>query len=110
MPTPVPTIVFEVDLELLSTEAIGPKTNLVNPHMLHPTTHQDSPDNGLVEKSNFKNTRSTWNPSFLSAENRALKHGDQFTEYGQKAIYLRDTYGQGYAPNDRACLKIISVS
>jgi hypothetical protein len=49
MANPVPEITFRVNLELLDTEQIGPNTNAVNPHMLHPTRHQDSQDNALVE-------------------------------------------------------------
>jgi hypothetical protein len=100
-----PSFTFLVNLELLSTEQIGPSTNAINPAMLHPTRHQDDQDNAVVEKSNFRTTRSTWNPGILGL-NRVLKHGDTFTVTGQKAIYLRDMYAVGFAPADRAVLEI----
>ncbi|MHA1949716.1 MAG: hypothetical protein ACW99G_06970 [Candidatus Thorarchaeota archaeon] len=101
-----PVFNFRVNLELLSTEKIGPKTNSINVGMLHPTRHQDDQDNAVVEQSNFKDTRSTWKPGVLGM-NGAYKDGDTFTAYGVKGLYLRDTYGIGYAPADRACLEIL---
>ena len=96
MAEPHPTITFEVKLDLNSTEAIGPNTNLVNPHMLHPSMHQDSPDLGRTQESNFKNTRSTWLSSLIPGGGiRQLKDGNQFTVSGQKAIYLRNQYVSG---------------
>jgi len=102
-----PSITFRVNLALSSSETIGPSTNSDNPSMLHPTQHQNSPDNGRVEESNLKNTRVTWLPSQL-LNNRQLKHGDEFTVSGLKALYIRDMYASGYAPSDRAFLEVIS--
>lgn len=91
-----PSITFRVKLELFDTETIGPNTNLVNPHMLHPSAHQDSPDLGRTEKSNFKSTRSTWlESSFAGGGIRQLKDGDEFTVNGLKAIDIRDRYVAG---------------
>lgn len=100
-----PSFTFTVNLELFGTEQIGPNTNSVNPTMLHPSRYQSDQDNAQTEQSNFKNTRSTWNPGYILA-NRVLKHGDTFTVTGQKGLYLRDMYGIGYAPADRACLEV----
>ena len=106
MSAPVhPSFTFTVNLELMSTEQIGPDTNAINPGMLHPSRHQNDQDNARTEQSNFKNTRSTWKPGLI-IDNRALKHGDTFTVTGQKGLYLRDMYGIGYAPADRACLEV----
>lgn len=91
-----PSITFRVKLDLSDTEAIGPNTNLVNPHVLHPSAHQDSPDLGRSEKANFASTRSTWlESSFAGGRLRQLKNGDEFTVNGLKAIYLRDHYVAG---------------
>jgi len=92
-----PVLTFQVNLELNGNEAIGPNTNLVNPHILHPMRHQDDQDNAIAEISNVKNTRSLWLPGLLDAENRGagLSHGDQFTVRGLKAIYIKDTYTNG---------------
>ncbi len=101
-----PSFTFTVNLELLNEEQIGPNTNAISTGILHPSRHQDDQDNALVEKSNFKNTRSTWIPGKLAGENRVLKHGDTFTLTGQKALYIRDLYGIGFAPADRAFLEV----
>jgi len=101
-----PSITFTVDLSLFATEQIGPNTNAVNPNILHPSRYQNDQDNALVEKNNFRSTRSTWLSGVLGADNRQLEHGDSFTLTGQKAIYLRDTYGIGFAPADRAFLTV----
>jgi hypothetical protein len=103
------SINFQVDLSIASNETVGPVTNSRNVGMLHPDMHQSSPDNGVVEKARrvTNQTAVTWIPGLLGASNRELKHGDTFTEYGLKAIYLRDMYGIGYAPADRAVLKIV---
>src|SRR5690554_6459612 len=96
MAEPHPTITFQVRLELNDTEAIGPNTNLVNPHMLHPSMHQDSADIGTQQKSHFKNTRSTWLSSLIPGGGiRQLEDSNQFTVSGLKAIYLRDHYVSG---------------
>ena len=100
-----PSFTFLVNLELLKTEAIGPKTNSISPAMLHPSRHQDDQDNAQLEQANFKTTRSTWKPGLLGL-NRVLRDGDTFTVTGHKGIYLRDMYAVGFAPADRACLEI----
>jgi len=101
-----PIITFQVNLEIQSTEEVGPNTNLVNPHMLNPFRYQSDQDNAVSEQSNLSNTIGLWIPGLLGAENRAgtmgevgkrnlLKHGDQFTLYGQKATYVKNTYTNG---------------
>ncbi len=101
-----PVITFRVNLELKDTETIGPNTNLVNPHILHPMRHQDDQDNAVLEKDNIKETRGLWLPGLLGGANLAgsmgtrsdrnrLGHGDTFTVKGAKATYLKDTYTNG---------------
>lgn len=107
MVDPYPTITFQVNLSLKTTEAIGPNTNVISPTLLHPDQHQDSPDAGRVETSNRTSTLSTWLPGLLAGENAGLKDGDQFTLYGQKATYMRDNYAIGFAPAERAWLDVV---
>jgi len=101
-----PIITFQVNLEIQSTEKVGPNTNLVNPHMLNPFRYQNDQDNAVTEQSNLKNTIGLWLPGLLGGENLAgtmgvvnkrdlLHHGDQFTLYGQKATYVANTYTNG---------------
>jgi hypothetical protein len=91
-----PVLTFQVNLELNTTEAIGPNTNLVNPHILHPMRYQTDQDNAQTEQSNIKNTRGLWLPGLSGANNiSSLGHGERFTVRGLQAIYIRDTYTTG---------------
>ena len=101
MANPTPAITFRADLTLQREMAFGPSTNesTVGARQIDSTIDLDTRRDQL----------STFLPSFQVASNRVLTHGDEFTEYGQKAVYLRDTYGIGYAPSDRAVLVIVSV-
>lgn len=105
-----PAITFQVALTPFSTEAVGPKSNEYNPTILQPDQYQPSPDQGRTEFANRKNTRSTYLPSITGGDNYIKKDTNQFTLYGQEAIYMRKMYGIGYAPADRAYLTIVSVS
>ena len=93
MSNPTPAITFTVDLTPLMNETMGP------------TTHEMSFAVPVLD-SNGKNVRSSFLPSLTLGPNRVVKHGDSFTEYGQKAIYLRNMYAVGYAPAERAYLTI----
>jgi len=111
MANPSPTINFTVNLALTKTEDVGPLTNLNTSGILHPDMHQDDPDQGVTDIAQRQNHRSTWIPTGFSVSNilgsnRELKHGDTFTLYGTQAIYVRDMYGIGYAPADRAVLTV----
>ena len=105
---PNPKITFQVDLSLNKSEQFGPIGNEKYVSVLHPDRHQSNQDNAILENSNRVNLVSGFLPN-LTLNNKNLKNVDTFVEYGQKAIYLRDTYGIGYAPSDRSYLKIISV-
>ena len=108
MANPSPEITFRVNLELLSTEAIGPLTNERNPSILHPTQHVESPDRGRTDKAYLKNTRVAYIPGLTAAVNRELRQGETFTAYGQQAIYIRDQFAVGYAPAERAVLEVVT--
>lgn len=105
MANPSPAITFTVDLSILASEAFGPDTNQTDTGVLQPDQYGTSPDTGRTQFSNRRSTRSSWTPT-LTLGNRVWKHGDSFTEYGLQAVYLRDMYGVGYAPADRAILTI----
>ena len=97
MANPSPAITFSVSLTPFNNEAFGPATHAVTVGM-------------PVLDSNAENVRSTYLPGLTAAKNRIVKHhGGIFTEYGQKAIYLRNMYAVGYAPADRAYLTVESV-
>ena len=93
-------------MSLLSSENIGTNLNTLPHAMLHPDRHQGNPIN-KEENENRKETRNTWFPTRLLG-NKQLKHGDEFTATGLKAIYIRDNYAVGYARSDMAFLEIVS--
>ena len=104
------TIVFEVDLTIHRDEKLGPLTNSVTTGILHPDQFEPSPDLGRLDTEQRREDVSTWLPSLLNGSNVNLKHGDRLTLSGKQALYVRNMYGIGFAPEDRAWLKIISVS
>lgn len=87
---------FTVNLDVTATEAIGPANTMTS--ILSPDMYQESADIGIAAKANRKNYRSTWLPGLTAAENLALKDGGTLTAYGERAIYLRDTYATGWTP------------
>lgn len=97
MANPSPTITFEVDLTLHMNEDFGPI-------MSQKSVGMDSPDPANL--STAPDRLSTFLPGVFLG-NKAVKHGDQFTVYGSEAVYLRKMYAQGYAPADRAYLKVV---
>jgi hypothetical protein len=100
MANPVPTITFQVDLTLLVNENFKTKTS-------ESLVGQSSPD--VANLAQAPKNLSTFLPG-VNLNNKASHHGDTFVKYGKEAIYLKNTYGQGYAPAERAYLKIISVT
>jgi len=100
MANPVPEITFRVNLELNSTELIGPKTNtsIESTGILHPDRHVNDQDEAVESIATRKDLRSTWIPGLSAANNREMKDGDTFTEYGQSAIYLKNRYTTGDNP------------
>jgi len=114
MANPSPTIVFEVNLTLMNSEDVGPNTNLADTGMLNPDRHvgADLQDEAIASILNRRNYKSMWVPDKLGGGNRTLVHGTQFTEYGEKAIYLKNQYGVGVSgvPTHKQLLRIISES
>lgn len=98
MANPSPEITFRVNLELNSTELLGPKTNSRSPSILHPDRHDNDQDRAVSNMANHKDLRSTWIPGLSAANNRALKDGDTFTEYGLTALYIKNRYTTGDNP------------
>tara|TARA_Y100000034_G_scaffold134066_1_gene201496 strand:+ start:4133 stop:4525 length:393 start_codon:yes stop_codon:yes gene_type:complete len=97
-----PVITFGVNLELNLTEELGPKTNLVNPHVYHPDHSQSDQDNARTLKAVRRDSRNLWLPNLLNSNLGAspsgidgLRHGDTFQVKGERARYLRDTYTNG---------------
>jgi hypothetical protein len=98
------TITFRVNLQLPSSEAIGPDS--INTAVLHPDRFSGDQDAAIESIANRATQRNGHLPSLLLG-NLKLSHGDEFTAVGLKAVYLRDMYAVGYAPADRAYLEII---
>lgn len=96
MANPTPAITFRVKLTPFTSELHGPAANETAVHL-------------QAMDSNAENLVSTWMPSLNHLPNYVKKHGDEFTLYGQKAVYVRNMYGIGYAAADRAILEIVSV-
>lgn len=108
MGNPTPAIEFRVDLTLLKQEVVN--NDGTQSAILHPDRYSSDQDAAVASIDYRKNLRSTFIPGLSGANNRVMKHGDTFTEYGQKAVYLRSTYGIGYAAADQAYLVVVSVS
>jgi len=92
---PSPAITFSVNLMPPANEVIGNTTSEVSVGMpyLDP---------------NIRYIISTWLPG-LTRSNHVLAEGNSFVAYGQKAVYLRDLYAVGYAPEHRAYLTVVST-
>jgi len=107
-----PTLTFTVNFThfIGVGELFGPNTNTRKVTMLPPPQHQTSPDRGRTDRANFPNTMSTWIPGLTAGENRQLKETGQFTVSGQRATYIRDTYGIGFAPCEQAVLSVVGTT
>ena len=91
-----PVIVFRVNLETVDRQG----------HLV-PNRTSTAGNESTSEADNLKNTRSTFIPGLLGAENVKLKHNDTFTVKGMKALYLKNLYVTG-ASSD--LLQIVSES
>ena len=90
-----PVYTFQINLETLQRY-----------DSVQPSATQLRGNETVTEADNFKYTRSTWLCSlFPGYEFIAKKEGVQFTAYGMKAQYLKDTYCKGL-PDD--ILKLVS--
>jgi hypothetical protein len=124
MGNPQPTIVFQVNLNLLAKETMMPAYAAMEVGMMDVDsgqTHQNSPD--------AHDRRSTWLSGGVGVQGKAgqtvailgnadYKHGDTFTLYGSKAMYMRKLYCgadsrgakfSGEATPDRNLLIVVSV-
>lgn len=94
MANPWPTITFRVNLETVN------RYDWLQPYFnTEPVGNETEP-----EGDNFKFTRSSWSPG-LTLTNINEKQNFEFTEYGLKAIYLKNTYTTG----DDPLLEIVSA-
>jgi len=104
MANPTPALTFRVNLTLHRTEAFGPAGGSTG--VLHPDRHVSDQDAAVESIANRATQLHGYLPSVTLGSHK-LVHGQEFTAYGQKAVYLRETYAVGYAPADRAYLEII---
>jgi hypothetical protein len=79
-----PVITFQVNLETLNRQG----------HLV-PNSRVLVGNQTVTEADDQKFRRSTWTPGLLGGENLKLKHGDQFTVKGLKALYLKNLYVTG---------------
>ena len=107
---PSPAITFTVNMKPATSIVVGPNTNEVTTGVQSVDQRASDPDRGRTEATNRLSTFAGYMPSLNVCPNRTLRHGDSFTEYGLKAVYLRDMYGIGYAPAERACLTVDTVA
>jgi hypothetical protein len=82
---PYPVMVFQVNLQTLQYYS----------WCLPNRTYLEGNET-VTEAANMKYTRSTWLPSLYSGvENLVHLEGNTITAYGEKAVYLRNTYATG---------------
>lgn len=90
-----PIITFQVNLT----------PDLIN--LLHPSRHQTDQDRAQAEMNQFTNLINTYIPGLLCGENIEMRHGGQFTAYGMKAQYIKDTYAVD-RPGQKAILSVVN--
>lgn len=105
----LPSIEFEVDLTMPTSELIGPKLNLRKVPVYH--SEGNSADTTRQMVKDRESQFSAILQRFTPAGGKAVKHGDRFIEVGEKAIYLRDMYTTanptGFPASQMALLKIV---
>lgn len=91
-----PVITFRVNLETVDRQG----------HLV-PNRIEASGNETVAEADQMKNNRTIYLPGLLVGENKhKLKHGDEFTLKGQKAVYFKNLYTTGTNP----VLTIVSES
>src|SRR5436305_1451115 len=93
-----PIYTFRVNLDLASSEAIGPITNQRQVTVLHPDQNVNSPDYGRTLTAPRHLHRLTWLPGLLASGNIEVNDDGTITAYGAQAKYLLDTYTTGTNP------------
>lgn len=105
----IPVIEFEVDLTQPTSELFGPKMNLRKIPVYH--SEGNSADATKIMVKQREEQFSALLQRFTPAGGQVVKHGDRFTESGEKAIYLRDMYTTsnptGFPSSQLALLKIV---
>lgn len=105
----LPSIEFEVDLMMPTSELIGPKLNLRKVPVYHSEGNSADATKLMVKQRESQFSGILY--SLTSSSGKIVKHGDRFTEVGKKAIYLRDMYStenpSGFPDSGLALLKII---
>jgi hypothetical protein len=100
-----PIITFRVNLERNREESVGPNTNSRNVHILHPDMHDNSADRGTINATQHDENKSTYLPGFLAGDNIVQINNNTIVAYGQRAMYLRNTYTTGSNP----ILEVLSI-
>lgn len=93
-----PIYSFKLNLDVPSTEVIGPNTNQSTVTPLQPDQYQSSPDQGRVQATPRDLTRVTWLPGLLASGNVFLNDDGTITAYGMQGKYLKDNYTTGPNP------------
>lgn len=102
-----PTIVFQVTLPVLQEEVFGPMGNQTTVAMLNPYRFSESQNSAIASIAQLANLRVAYLPD-MNRDNKYAVNGTQFTLQGIDALYMRNTYGIGYAAPESAVLTIIS--
>ena len=107
----LPTITFEVDLTQPTSELFGPNKNLRKVPVYH--SEGNSADATRLMVKQREGQFSGILHSFMAGSGISVKHGDQFTVEGEKAIYLRNMYTasgpKGYPESQLALLRIVGA-
>lgn len=93
-----PIYTFRVNLDVTTTEVVGPNTNPATVTPLQPDQYQTSPDLGRTQAAVRHLHRISWFPGLLAAGNLFINDDGTFTVYGQQGKYLVDTYTTGVNP------------
>ena len=104
-----PIIEFEVDLTMPTSELFGPNKNLRKVPVYH--SEGNSADATRMMVKQREGQFSGILQSLTTSSGIIAKHGDRFTEEGEKALYLRDMYTTsgptGFPQSQLALLRII---
>lgn len=93
-----PIYTFQVNLDRAASESVGPKTNSKTVTLLYPDQHQTSGDTGRSATSARTAQIEAYFPGLLGGSNVSINDDGTITAYGQKALYLKNTYTTGTNP------------
>jgi hypothetical protein len=105
-----PVITFMVNLTLATGEVIGPSPDAKSQEVLPPDryTGANLQDSAVASIAFRATLRSVYLPGLSAGDNVYRTHGDVFTAIGEDALYLKNTYGIGFADPQNACLVVVS--